>query len=278
MAMRDIGMITQWTKNRGKKLRHVVSADGARVLRNLYGARPGCTARYNDELLALKRAAALRTGHVRVRATVGACPRTMRARDYFLHGLVRSGRDEFLDLRTEPPPASGAVANPSESAPSGEAVEAVETVKAVEAVEAPCGARTGAPFQFTAGHAGYVYVVSATTDDLETYHYVGETGNLEDPLARVRQHFDPRTSALLKRVPPSKKVVSMEHVLTKTVRSGAGSDDEARAAEELDTCLRMMKAHGPTRVRGAQFLSPYGEPLSRDQQMMLRQRFNCPFA
>lgn len=279
-TMRDIGIITQWTKHKGRRLKHHVSEDGTRVLRCLYGAKPGSTARHNDDLVALKRDAQ-RNACVRIRAKVGMCPDTNTDRVYYLHGLVQNGRDEFLDLRTEPKPICSATtaATSTVQAPATATSPAATGTAGptVISVTAPTPTPVSPSFVYTVGHAGYVYVVKATTDAMETYYYVGETANTEDPLKRIRQHFESTSSAILKRIPSDERVIALEHTETHTVPR-SGDDAEARAAAELDKVISMMKQHGPKRVRGAHFLENYGRPLNREQQMLLQQRLNQSFS
>lgn len=301
MGVLDIGLITAYLPD-GRRTKHAFREDGS-VHRHLY-TNDLQNPRNRTLLEAYNTFKARAPGsEVRVRAKVGNTFQEAESKEYVIESVTgcsprgwgRATRGGSITLRpvcptdaqhvapSTPPVAPGA-AQSSFTQPQSSAQSVPGGLDAMPNAEERAAKRprdVGPPATATAAPpaldldialAGYVYVVVASTRDLQQYWYVGSTADLLDPYRRPRAHCGPEGS-LLKRLPASARgtickleVVALDGVPSEPGREVATALNQA----ELDKTIHMIKKYGPNRVRGASILDMYDAPLSREHQMTVQ--------
>lgn len=295
MTVLDIGLITAYLPD-GRRTKHAFREDGS-VHRHLYTTDLQ-NPRNRALLDAYNKFKARRPGEeVRVRAKVGDTFQTAESKVYVIESVAgcsprgwgHASRGGSINLRPAGPAdaqpsraqAAPSIAQPQSSAQSvsggPDATPNAEerSAKRPRGAEPPAAAAAAAAppaLDLAISLAGYVYVVVASTRDLQQYWYVGSTSDLLNPYTRPRAHCGPEGS-LLKRLPAGARgavckieVVALDGVPAEPGREIATALNQA----ELDKTIHMIKKYGPTRVRGASILGMFDAPLSREHQMTVQ--------
>ena len=132
--------------------------------------------------------------------------------------------------------------------------------------------RAAAPLEISLGDiAGSIYVLKIITTSMQVFYYIGSTR--QDPQKRMNAHTTPAGS-VLRRLPKNAQVQRMVAVEYFSVPSNHSYNLEEA---ELMHAAKYMFKHGATNVRGANFLSRFGEQPSHDEVMLLQHLNNLPY-